>query len=144
MLYQEIIFLLVKYFVLLPTADYIGGNLDNLQWIILLRSLSSFRAFRWAYEGDVTSSKIAHFFILNNDCSRSLSFCINNIVHHLNSLKCSPNKISDIYSGLKGVHETIKNETVESIIEYGLHEYVTNFVSKISYLDNQIQDQFFG
>ena len=134
----------VKYFVLLPTADYIGGNLDNLQWIILLRSLSSFRAFRWAYEGDVTSSKIAHFFILNNDCSRSLSFCINNIVHHLNSLKCSPNKISDIYSGLKGVHETIKNETVESIIEYGLHEYVTNFVSKISYLDNQIQDQFFG
>ena len=109
-----------------------------------MRSLSSFRAFRWAYEGDVTSSKIAHFFILNNDCSRSLSFCINNIVHHLNSLKCSPNKISDIYSGLKGVHETIKNETVESIIEYGLHEYVTNFVSKISYLDNQIQDQFFG
>ena len=136
--------LVVKYFVLLPTADYIGGNLDNLQWIILLRSLSSFRAFRWAYEGDVTSSKIAHFFILNNDCSRSLSFCINNIVHHLNSIKCSPIKISDIYSGLKGVHETIKNETVESIIEYGLHEYVTNFVSKISYLDNQIQDQFFG
>ena len=133
----------VKYFVLLPTADYIGGNLDNLQWIILLRSLSSFRAFRWAYDGDVTSTKIAHFFILNNDCSRSLSFCINNIVYHLNCLKCSPDKISDIYSGLKSVHNSVKDETVESIIEYGLHEYVTNFVSKISFLDNQIQNHFF-
>ena len=133
----------VKYFVLLPTADYIGGNLDNLQWIILLRSLSSFRAFRWAYDGDVTSTKIAHFFILNNDCSRSLSFCINNIVYHLNCLKCSPDKISDIYSGLKSVHSSVKDETVESIIEYGLHEYVTNFVSKISFLDNQIQNHFF-
>jgi len=133
----------VKYFVLLPTADYIGGNLDNLQWIILLRSLSSFRAFRWAYEGDVTSSKIAHFFILNNDCSRSLSFCINNIVYHLNSLKCSPEKITDIYSGLKKVHSSVKTENIESIIDYGLHEYVTNFVSNITYLDSQIQNHFF-
>ena len=134
----------VKYFVLLPKPEYIGSNIDNMQWSILLRSLSSFRAFRWAYDGEITATKIADFLVLNADCTRSLSFCINNIVHHLNSLKCSPNKISDIYSGLKGVHETIKNETVESIIEYGLHEYVTNFVSKISYLDNQIQDQFFG
>ena len=133
----------VKYFVLLPTADYIGGNLDNLQWIILLRSLSTFRAFRWAYDGDVTSTKIAHFFILNNDCSRSLSFCINNIVYHLNSLKCSPEKITDIYMGLKDVHDSVKTETVDTIISFGLHEYVTNFVSKISFLDNQIQSHFF-
>ena len=37
----------VKYFVLLPKPQYIGGNIDNMQWSILLRSLSSFRAFRW-------------------------------------------------------------------------------------------------
>ena len=108
-----------------------------------MRSLSSFRAFRWAYDGDVTSTKIAHFFILNNDCSRSLSFCINNIVYHLNSLKCSPEKITDIYMGLKDVHDSVKTETVDSIISFGLHEYVTNFVSKISFLDNQIQSHFF-
>ena len=36
----------VKYFVLLPKPEYIGSNIDNMQWSILLRSLSSFRAFR--------------------------------------------------------------------------------------------------
>ena len=35
----------VKYFVLLPKPEYIGGNIDNMQWSILLRSLSSFRGF---------------------------------------------------------------------------------------------------
>jgi len=54
----------VKYFVLLPTADYIGGNLDNLQWIILLRSLSSFRAFRWAMMETLPQQKLRIFLYL--------------------------------------------------------------------------------
>jgi len=86
----------VKYFVLLPKPQYIGGNIDNMQWSILLRSLSSFRAFRWAYDGDVTSTKIADFLVLNSDCPRSLSFCIQNIVKHLTNLTCSPEKVTKI------------------------------------------------
>ena len=46
----------VKYFVLLPKPEYIGSNIDNMQWSILLRSLSSFRAFRWAYDGEITAT----------------------------------------------------------------------------------------
>ena len=59
----------VKYYVLLPSSTHVGSTLDNLQWSVLLRSLSSFRAFRWAYDGDITSSKIADFFI---SCSKKL------------------------------------------------------------------------
>ena len=133
----------VKYYVLLPSSTYVGGNLDNLQWTVLLRSLSSFRAFRWAYDGNITSSKIADFFILNNDCSRSLSFCVNKIVMHLNGLRCSSEKVSDIYSGLKNVHESVKNNNIETIIEQGLHEYVGDFIMNINNLDQNIQKQFF-
>ena len=133
----------VKYYVLLPSSTHVGGNLDNLQWSVLLRSLSSFRAFRWAYDGDITSSKIADFFILNNDCSRSLSFCVNKIVSHLNGLKCSSEKVSDIYNGLKNVHESVQGNTIESIIDKGLHEYVGDFIMNINNLDKNIQKQFF-
>ena len=134
----------VKYFVLLPSASHVGGSLDNLQWSVILRSLSSFRAFRWAYDGDITSSKIADFFILNNDCSRSLSFCVNNIVMHLNGLKCSSDKISNIYEGLKNVHESVQTDSIKSIIDNGLHEYIGSFISKINNLDLNIQEQFFN
>ena len=134
----------VKYFVLLPKPQYIGGNIDNMQWSILLRSLSSFRAFRWAYDGDVTSTKIADFLVLNSDCPRSLSFCIQNIVKHLTNLTCSPEKVNKIYNTLKDLNTKIQEEKIESIVDFGLHEFVTQFINKISSVDSDIQKEFFN
>ena len=134
----------VKYFVLLPKPQYIGGNIDNMQWSILLRSLSSFRAFRWAYDGDVTSTKIADFLVLNSDCPRSLSFCIQNIVKHLTNLTCSPEKVTKIYNTLKDLNIKIQEEKIESIVDFGLHEFVTQFINKISSVDSDIQKEFFN
>ena len=134
----------VKYFVLLPKPEYIGGNIDNMQWSILLRSLSSFRAFRWAYDGEITATKIADFLVLNDDCPRSLSFCIQNIVEHLINLKCSPPKVNKIYNTLKDLNTTIQQEKIESIIEFGLHEFVSRFINKISNVDKDIHKEFFN
>ncbi len=62
----------VKYYVLLPSVDFIGSGLDNYQWQTLLRAMSAQRAFHWAYGGDITAKKIAHFLILNPQSPRSL------------------------------------------------------------------------
>ena len=110
----------VKYFVLLPKPQYVGGNIDNMQWSILLRSLSSFRAFRWAYDGNITATKIADFLVLNNNCPRSLSFCIQNIVKHLTNLTCSPEKVSKIYNTLKDLNTKIQEEKIESIVDLSI------------------------
>ena len=115
-----------------------------MQWSILLRSLSSFRAFRWAYDGDVTSTKIADFLVLNSDCPRSLSFCIQNIVKHLTNLTCSPEKFTKIYNTLKDLNIKIQEEKIESIVDFGLHEFVTQFINKISSVDSDIQREFFN
>ena len=134
----------VKYFVLLPKPEYIGSNIDNMQWSILLRSLSSFRAFRWAYDGEITATKIADFLVLNDNCPRSLSFCIQNIVKHLIDLECSPSKVNKIYDTLKDLNTTIQQEKIETIIEYGLHEFVSKFINKISNVDQDIHKEFFN
>ena len=134
----------VKYFVLLPKPEYIGSNIDNMQWSILLRSLSSFRAFRWAYDGEITATKIADFLVLNDNCPRSLSFCIQNIVKHLIDLECSPSKVNKIYDTLKDLNTKIQQEKIETIIEYGLHEFVSKFINKISSVDKDIQKEFFN
>ena len=134
----------VKYFVLLPKPEYIGSNIDNMQWSILLRSLSSFRAFRWAYDGEITATKIADFLVLNDNCPRSLSFCIQNIVKHLIDLECSPSKVNKIYDTLKDLNTKIQQEKIETIIEYGLHEFVSKFINKISNVDKDIQKEFFN
>jgi len=134
----------VKYFVLLPKPEYIGSDIDNMQWSILLRSLSSFRAFRWAYDGEITATKIADFLVLNDNCPRSLSYCIQNIVTHLINLKCSPAKVEKIFNSLKDLNVKIQQEKIESIIEYGLHEFVSKFINKISMFDKDIHMELFN
>jgi uncharacterized alpha-E superfamily protein len=57
----------VKYYVLLPRVDFVGSGLDNYQWTTLLRAMGAHRAFHWAYGGEVTAGKIAHFLILNRN-----------------------------------------------------------------------------
>ena len=115
-----------------------------MQWSILLRSLSSFRAFRWAYDGEITATKIADFLVLNDNCPRSLSYCIQNIVAHLINLKCSPTKVEKIYNSLKDLNVTIQQEKIESIVEYGLHEFVSKFINKISMFDTDIHRELFN
>jgi len=50
----------VKYYVLLPTVSSVGGDVDHYQWTTLLRAMSAYRAFRWAYGGTQTPNKVAH------------------------------------------------------------------------------------
>ena len=67
----------VKYFILLPSINYVGSSVDNFQWTMMLRSISSYRAFKWAYGEEVISYvKIIDFLILNTTCPRSLIFSI--------------------------------------------------------------------
>ena len=73
----------VKYFVLLPTTDMVGGSIDTYQWTTLLRALSAFRAFHWTYGGEYSPRKIAHFLILNRACPRSLLHCQVKVEEHL-------------------------------------------------------------
>ena len=65
----------VKYFILLPSINYVGSEVDNFQWSMMLRSISSYRAFKWAYgEEEINYIKIIDFLILNMTCPRSLFF----------------------------------------------------------------------
>ena len=77
----------VKYFILLPSINYVGSEVDNFQWSMMLRSISSYRAFKWAYgEEEINYIKIIDFLILNMTCPRSLFFSIEKIKHHLERL----------------------------------------------------------
>ena len=46
-----------------------------------------YRAFHWAYGGEYTPRKIAHFLILNRACPRSLTHCADQADFHLSRLR---------------------------------------------------------
>lgn len=132
----------VKYYVLLPRADYVGSGLDNDQWMMLLRALSSHRAFHWAYGGEVTAPKIADFLILNPQCPRSLITCVAGMANHLGRLEKLYGKETEAQVAVRALLASIEGLTTDKIFDEGLHEFLTRFVHEAAGLGAVIHQSY--
>jgi hypothetical protein len=122
----------VKYYVLLPGIEYVGSGLDNYQWTTLLRAMSAHRAFHWAYGGEVTARKIAHFLILNPQCPRSLIACVHGLNTHLDRLARGYGRNTDAQTKARVVLAELADGTVEGVFDEGMHEFLTRFIGEIA------------
>ncbi|MDZ4095536.1 MAG: alpha-E domain-containing protein [Paracoccaceae bacterium] len=132
----------VKYYVLLPRADYIGSGLDNYQWTTLLRAMSSHRAFHWAYGGEVTAGKIAHFLILNPQCPRSLITCVTGLNNHLDRLAKAYGRATEAQGRARNLMAGLAELRVEDIFEEGLHEFLTRFIDEAGVLGAVMRESY--
>ena len=62
----------VKYYVLLPHNELVGGEIDSAQWAAILRSVSAHRSYRWVYRESYKPWRVADYLILNRQMPRSL------------------------------------------------------------------------
>lgn len=132
----------VKYYVLLPRVEFVGSGLDNYQWTTLLRAMSAHRAFHWAYGGEVTAAKIAHFLILNNQCPRALVTCVEGLNQHLDRLARRYHRSGPPQARARAMLGELAEGQVEAIFEEGLHEFLTRFIGEVSDLGQTIHDAY--
>ena len=76
----------VKYHLLLPADEHVGGPLDYFQWAAILRSVSALTAYHWVYRESLKPWLIADLLILNEQMPRSLASCYENLVAHLDRI----------------------------------------------------------
>jgi uncharacterized alpha-E superfamily protein len=132
----------VKYYLLLPSVALIGSSVDNVQWETILRSVSAHRSFRWLNGPDISAQAVADYLILHKQMPRSLTFCYAKISDNLNYI--------DENYGIKSrsgelAHEIcndILSRPIEAIFEYGLHEYISDFIRANNGLAAQIETDF--
>lgn len=129
----------VKYYVLLPSVDFVGTGLDNYQWQTLLRALSAHRAFHWAYGGEITAAKIADFLILNRQSPRSLITAVSMAMDHLDALEEAYHKSGPAQMRARALVGEIAETRVEEIFDEGLHEFLTRFIRDVSELSDMVQ-----
>lgn len=132
----------VKYYVLLPRAEFVGSGLDNDQWSMLLRALSAHRAFHWAYGGDITSAKIAHFLILNPQCPRSLITCAAGLHNHAMRLAKAYGRETPVQAATAALLAELETKTTDAIFEEGLHEFLSRFIREAARLGGIIHDSY--
>jgi uncharacterized alpha-E superfamily protein len=132
----------VKYYVLLPRADYVGSGLDNDQWSMLLRAMSAHRAFHWAYGGEITSAKIADFLILNPQCPRSLITCVAGMNNHIGRLAKHYGQTTPAQAAAARMLSELETLTADAIFDEGLHEFLSRFIRETAGLGGVIHDSY--
>ena len=130
----------VKYHTLLPSATEVGGAVDYYQWGALLRSVSGFESYRKIYSDVITPRRVAELLILRDDMPRSLHACMNFIYETL-ELLCDDHT-KEIERAAGELHAKIHFGRAEDIIRFGLHEYLMDFLERISLLGDDINRNF--
>jgi uncharacterized alpha-E superfamily protein len=132
----------VKYLVLLPETEHVGGSLDYFQWTTILREVSALTAYNWVYRQSVKPWLVADLLILNTKMPRSLATCYESIMRHLDLIADaygrrgpSQRQASNIMAGLSGAR-------IEDIFQSGLHEFITQFIADNHRLGAAISEQY--
>lgn len=132
----------VKYYLLLPSVNLVGGPVDNTQWETILRSVSAERAYHYLYPGDVNASDICSFLILDRRMPRSLHFCIRGLTQSLDHLRGSYNFTPQSYEQAYDLRAKVENVTIENIFDIGLHEFLTSLSNDTATLAGQLEDDY--
>lgn len=132
----------VKYYVLLPSASYVGSAIDNAQWESILRSVSAHRSYRWVYEAEYKAANIADYLMLNDRMPRSLAFSYHNITMNLAYLERDYGIKTQSSASAVSTKATLTGRRITEIIESGLHEFFVDFLDCNNKLGAQIADEF--
>jgi len=135
----------VKYFILLPSVDYIGSPYDNILWGALLRSASAFEMYRKRH-GRIDPKKIVDFLLLDVNFPRAVHYCIVTAMISMNNITGSPRGTfaNKAEQSLGRLLSEFNFASLEDIFEHGLHEYLDSTQTRINALGAAVQTEFFS
>ena len=132
----------VKYYVLLPHAELVGGEIDNVQWAAILRSVSAHRSYRWVYQDSYKPWRIADYLILNRQMPRSLRSCYEEIVTALDSLAQFYGAANGPQGLARRILDDLSRGDMDTIFQSGLHEFLADFIGRNNCLGSEISTAY--
>lgn len=123
----------LKYHILLPSGERVGGNVDTVQWQAVLKSCSAFEAYRKIHIGQVTPWTVAGFIILHEDFPRSIRFCCESLDRSLHRISGSDaDHYADEAERLSGrLCSDLRYAQIAEIFQSGLHEYLDGIQGRL-------------
>jgi uncharacterized alpha-E superfamily protein len=133
----------VKYFLLLPSAEWVGTPLDRIQWIALLKSASAYEMYRKS-QHHIIPSCVAEFLILDRAFPRSIYFCLSQGEKCLHEITQTPTGswCNGAERALGKLCSQLGYLTIDEIIQVGLHEFLDSIQSSINEVGQEIYINF--
>jgi uncharacterized alpha-E superfamily protein len=132
----------VKYHVLLPRTETVGGSLDYFQWTTILREVSALTAYHWVYRESVKPWLVADLLILNQQLPRSLANCYEILVRHLDLIGEDYGRRGPSQRYASNTLARLRSTRIESVFTKGLHEFIEEFIVENNRLGSAIAEQY--
>lgn len=132
----------VKYHLLLPRGETVGGSLDYFQWTTILRTVSAMTAYRWVYRDSVKPWLVADLLILNRQIPRSLASCYEEILRQLDLLASVSGKRGPAHRLASAGNTRLQQSNIDKVFADGLHEFLTRFMVDNNKLGEAIAEQY--
>jgi len=132
----------VKYHMLLPEDEHVGGPLDYYQWAAILRTVSALTAYHWVYRESLKPWLIADLLILNGQMPRSLASCYENLVRFCDAIASAYGRQGPAQRHARAIRTRLQNSRMEEIFQGGLHEFIEEFVADNNALGAAVSSQY--
>lgn len=135
----------VKYFILLPSVEYVGTPYDDVQWSAVLKSVSGFEMYRKRY-GRIAPRRIVEFLLLDNEFPRAVRYCLGRADRSLHIVTGTPagGFACTAEQRLGLLRSELDYAPVDSIFNDGLHEFLDALQVKMNKIDDSITGDFFA
>lgn len=132
----------IKYYLLLPSLNYVGSSLDTGQWDSILRAVSGDRAYRWLNTAQIDARGIVDFLVFDERFPRSLAYCHAALRDHLAALARIHGQEGQSHAMMRDADLDLEHTGLDGVFDRGLHEFLLDFLRTNGGIGNAIAQDY--
>ena len=132
----------IKYYLLLPSLNYVGSSLDTGQWDSVLRAVSGDRAYRWLNNTQIDARGIVQFLVFDTRFPRSLAYCHTALRDHLDTIARIHGQEGASHALMREAAQTLEETGLDGVFERGLHRFLLDFLATNGRVGLAIADDY--
>lgn len=132
----------VKYHILLPEGERVGGTVDRDQWTTILQTVSAVTAYRWLYSDGLNPANVIDLLLSRAELPRSLAASMEETVIALTGLAKSSGTQGEADRMARTRQARAGRTRTGDVIAAGLHQHLQALIVENAQLHDAIGRQF--
>lgn len=132
----------VKYHILLPEGEQVGGTVDRDQWTTILQTVSAVTAYRWLYNEGLRPANVIDLLLSRAELPRSLAASTEETVTALNALAKWSGSQGEAHRMARTRQVRVARTRTGDVITGGLHQHLQALIAENAQLHDAIGRQF--
>ena len=132
----------VKYYLLLPEGERVGGKLDRDQWTTILQTVSARNAYRLLYREGLKPWLVADMLIFREELPRSIAAACAESVDLLAAIGNVTGRQGEADRQARLRQTRLAETDINTVFRDGLHEFLRQYMRENAELDGAIAQQF--